>query len=42
MNPNGVELIRVYTREAGGHVADYTPHIPAGGGQFEVVVEAEA
>lgn len=43
MNPNDVEIVRVYTREYGGTIADFTPHISVtGGGSFEVVVEAEA
>lgn len=42
MNPNGVEIVRVYTRETGGTVADITPLVPSTGGSFQVVVEAEA
>lgn len=42
MNPNGVEIVRVYTRETGGTVADITPGVPSQGGSFQVVVEAEA
>ncbi len=42
MNPNSVEIVRVYTREVNGTIPDNTPHIPVGGGSFKVVVEAEA
>ncbi len=42
MNPNGVEIVRVYTREFGGTIADTTPHVTAPTFHFQVVVEAEA
>lgn len=43
MNPNGVEIVRVYTRETGGAIADVTPHVSSTtGGSFDVVVEVEA
>lgn len=42
MHPNDVELVRVYTREPGGTIADETiPHVPAGT-EVEIVVECEA
>lgn len=42
MNPNDAQLIRVYTRNASGSVADYTPNITNGTHSFQVVLEAEA
>ncbi len=41
-NPNDADLVRVYTREAGGTIAETTPHVSASPHSFEVVVEAEA
>ena|SRR6266571_1159457 len=41
-NPNDADLVRIYTREAGGTIAATTPHVSIGGHSFEVVVEAEA
>lgn len=41
-NPNDADLVRIYTREAGGTIAATTPHVSTGGHSFEVVVEAEA
>ncbi len=47
MNPNDVEIVRVYTREHNGTVADITPHVNPNSlnvneRTFDVVVEAEA
>lgn len=43
MNPNDVEIVRVYTREASGLIGDMTPHLNAATGfTFDVVVEAES
>lgn len=39
MGPNDAQLVRVFTREAGGAVSDTTA---ASGSDFEIVVEAEA
>ncbi|MBO3752954.1 hypothetical protein J5X84_43495 [Streptosporangiaceae bacterium NEAU-GS5] len=41
MGPNEIDLIRIYTTEPGGQVADLTP-LRNGGTTFDVVVEAEA
>ena len=44
MNPNEARLVRIYTRQLNGVVADETPIGDTAGiaAQFEVVVEAEA
>jgi hypothetical protein len=39
---NDAEIVRVYTRNAGGTVADRTPNISGGTPSFQVVVESEA